>query len=168
MAEPNQASSAMQGNPEMLGNILGDSGLAAYFASRDGSLPFLIGCLEEQEDWILDYAGSPMEGVFLRGMNERMMSAAPIDSNPAETAVVLNYLRAGRMLRILDWLDHRKENNIVNWLDDENLPASFRERVRRLLAILARGALLQKLFDMESSMELERTLLRVQKNAKEK
>lgn len=132
------------------GDILGKAALEKFYAERDGALPFLIACLEEQEDWILDQRGTPIEGILVHGLNERMQARPPIDKQPEETAEVLNYLQAGRMLRILDWLDQREENQIAKWLENPDISESFRNRLQRLLAILVRGALLQKMFSEEN------------------
>ncbi|MEY2341413.1 hypothetical protein AB4090_04795 [Acidithiobacillus sp. IBUN Pt1247-S3] len=139
---------------EASGDILGKAALERFYRERDGALPFLIACLEEQEDWILDSRGTPIEGILIRGLNERMQARPPVDREPEETAMVLNYLQAGRMLRILDWLDQREENTITRWLENPDIDPAFRNRLQRLLGILARGALLQKLFDPESSRVL--------------
>lgn len=138
--------------------ILSARDLETFYDERDGALKYIIAYLESGEDWVLDHRGAPLEGLLVSGLGERMLGPAPVDDDVNESASVLNYVRAGRMLRILDWMDSNPENHIAGILQHPNLNAAFRERLKKILAILARGKLLETMFNEQSCEEMAAAL----------
>jgi hypothetical protein len=87
-----------------------------------------------------------------------MLAPPPVDDDFNESAAVLNYVRAGRMLRILDWMDANPQNRVADILRHPGLDVAFRERLKKILAILARGKLLEMMFNERSCDEMTRAL----------
>lgn len=138
--------------------ILSVRDLDEFFSDRDGALPYIIAYLEAGEDWVLDRRGAPLEGLLISELGERMLAPPPVDSDLNESAEVLNYVRAGRMLRILEWMDANPENRIADILKYPGLDVAFRERLKKILAILARGKLLEMMFNEKSCDEMTKAL----------
>lgn len=138
--------------------ILSAKDLDNFFSDRDGALPYIIAYLEAGEDWVLDKRGAPLEGLLISELGERMLAPPPVDSNIQESAEVLNYVRAGRMLRILEWMDANPENKIADILRHPDLDIIFKERLKKILAILTRGKLLEMMFNEKSCNEMGKAL----------
>lgn len=133
--------------------------LQRFFAERGGgALRLVVGYLEAGETWVKDTRGSIVEGMLTRDLAERMISGPSPYAEPVLSGQVMDYLRAGRIFRILDWLDAHPDNSVAYILTHPEVPYSFRERLRKMILILWRGELIERIFTPERQKEILRAI----------
>lgn len=134
---------------------LTDKDLEQFFSQRGGgALRLIVGYLESGESWVQDKRGSRIDRLLTNDLAERMLAGPSPKVEPVLSGQVMDYLRAGRVFRILDWLDSHPENNVADFLRNEDIPYSFRERLRKMLLILVRGELVERIFLPERQKEI--------------
>lgn len=143
---------------------LTDADLQFFFAERGGgALRLIIGYLESGENWTQDVRGSRVDHMLIHDLAERMVQGPSPYVDPVFSGEILNYIRAGRIFRILDWLDNHPENSVADMLTHPDVPYTFRERLRKMILILWRGELLERIFMPERQKEI---LSAIQKTGK--
>jgi hypothetical protein len=144
---------------------LTDADLQRFFAQRGGgALRLVVGYLEAGESWVQDKRGSRVEHLLTHDLAERMVEGPSPYAEPVLSGQILDYLRAGRVFRILDWLDAHPENRVADLLTNPEVPYSFRERLRKMILILLRGELIERLFLPERQAEILRAISKNQKD----
>ena len=138
---------------------LTDADLQRFFSERGGgALRLIVGYLEAGESWTQDKRGSRVEHLLTNDLAERMLAGPSPYAEPVLSGQVMDYLRAGRIFRILDWLDAHPENSAARILTHPDVPFTFRERLRKMILILWRGELLERIFMPERQTEILRAL----------
>ncbi|MBU2761104.1 type IVB secretion system protein IcmW [Acidithiobacillus sulfurivorans] len=138
---------------------LTEADLQKFFAERGGgALRLVVGYLEAGESWVQDTRGSRVEQMLTRDLAERMICGPSPYAEPVLSGQVMDYLRAGRIFRILDWLDAHPDNSVVHILTHPEVPYSFRERLRKMILILWRGELIERIFTPARQKEILRAL----------
>ena len=133
--------------------------LQKFFSERGGgALRLVVGYLEAGESWVQDKRGSRVEYLLTNDLAERMMNGPSPYAEPVLSGQVMDYLRAGRIFRILDWLDAHPNNSVANILTNPEVPYSFRERLRKMILILWRGELIERIFMPERQEEILRAI----------
>lgn len=133
--------------------------LQKFFSERGGgALRLVVGYLEADESWVQDKRGSRVEYLLTNDLAERMTNGPSPYAEPVLSGQVMDYLRAGRIFRILDWLDAHPDNRVANILTNPAVPYSFRERLRKMILILWRGELIERIFMPERQEEILRAL----------
>ena len=144
---------------ETLPTPLTEADLQRFFSERGGgSLRLIVGYLEAGEFWVLDQRGTRVERLLTNDLAERMLSGPSPYAEPVLSGQFMEYLRAGRIFRILDWLDAHPENSVANILTHPEVPFTFRERLRKMILILWRGELLERIFLPERQAEILKAL----------
>jgi hypothetical protein len=144
---------------------LTEQDLQRFFSERGGgALRLVVGYLEAGESWTQDKRGSRVEYLLTNDLGERMMDGPSPRVDPVLSGQVMDYLRAGRIFRILDWLDAHPDNNVADILTNPEVPYSFRERLRKMILILWRGELIERIFMPERQKEILRALNRKTEN----
>jgi len=140
---------------------LTEQDLQRFFSERGGgALRLVVGYLEAGESWTQDKRGSRVEHLLTNDLGERMMDGPSPRADPVLSGQVMDYLRAGRIFRILDWLDAHPDNRVADILTNPEVPYSFRERLRKMILILWRGELIERIFMPERQKEILRALNR--------
>ncbi len=102
----------------------------------------------------MDRKGSGVEMQLIKDLGDMVFSGSPVRCDPVLTGEVLDYVRAGRMFRILDWLDAHPDNRITEFLRRQDVSETFRHRLKTILHILIRAELLNRLLGPERRKEL--------------
>lgn len=150
--------------PDTVPAPLTDADLQRFFSERGGgAMRLIVGYLEAGESWTQDRRGSRVEHLLTNDLAERMLAGPSPYAEPVLSGQVMDYLRAGRIFRILDWLDAHPENSVAGILTNPDVPVTFRERLRKMILILWRGELLERIFMPERQAEILRALNQNQK-----
>lgn len=145
------------------GNPLTQEEVRKNFSERSPVLMAIITYLEGSEHWTVDRRGSAFEHDLMR-LGDRISASAPppvidIDTDEDEqTRILLNYIQAGRMLSILEWLSDNDNNSellirAITMHEDQN-SLSFSERLRVMFLIMGRAEMLHKIFCPERQMQI--------------
>ncbi len=129
--------------------------LQKFFSERGGgAMRLIVAYLEAGESWVQDKRGSRVEHMLTNDLAERMTNGPSPYAEPVLSGQVMDYLRAGRIFRILDWLDAHPDNSVASILTNPEVPYSFRERLRKMILILWRGELIGRIFMPERQEEI--------------
>lgn len=154
------------------GNPLSQEEVRKNFNERSPVLMAIITYLEGSEHWTVDRMGSSFEHDLMR-LGDRISASAPspvidIDTNEDEqTRILLNYIQAGRMLSILEWLSDNDNNSellirAITMHEDKN-SLSFSERLRVMFLIIGRAEMLYKIFCPERQAQIINALESINK-----
>lgn len=144
----------MDSNNITISNPLSKKEVREFLAARSESLSAVIAYLESGEYWVLDGKGSLVD-ISLQQLNSSILSPAPPPLyDPVETGYVLNYLCAGRTVRLLEWLEANPSNRVSELLTNPEIDDAFRMRIRTLFKILTKAILLHTLFGPARQAEI--------------
>ncbi len=137
---------------------LSEADIEQFLTDRSPALMLIVAYLESGESWTMDKRGTGAEIQLINDLGSLVFEGYAKQYEPVLTSQVLDYIRAGRMIRILDWLDTSPDNKITDFLQRDDVSETFRTRLKTILQILIRAELLNRLFGVYKRKELKECL----------